>query len=363
MKYFLFLLLLIFGGLYFVLYTPNGNDIVKPVIGEYLSDDVELKDFSLSTSQLDTNLTIQNRYNANIQGNISTLMRKFDLTYKVDDFLNGTLISKDISLDKITTSFTAKIPDLSKLEPLIGYKLRGELETKGIAQISKKRKISGFCKSFGGDIEYKIVNDKLTAKMGSIPISNLLYTLISPQILEGLLSGDVEYDINSKKGFLKANIENLKILPNQVTNLLKNYVDIDFAKEKFDTTSLTANIDNNLIGFNFDAKSTNSHVRIKDGLIKKAENLIDAKFSLIIDNKDFTGTIKGDLNNPNVELDSSQYIKEKLSKGIDDFINQHISKDTQKTITDKLKELGVTDVNATIDNVKNLAKDLLKEFF
>ncbi len=57
------------------------------------------------------------------------------------------------------------------------------------------------------------------------------------------------------------------------------------------------------------------------------------------------------------------YIQESITKGIGDFIEQHLNKERQQTITEKLKEYGLDDINKTIDSVKDIAKDLFKGLF
>jgi hypothetical protein len=360
------------GGAYYLLFTPHGNDILKPFIKDYISSrsggyDVVLKNYKLTPSKIDANLTIDSKYDANIHGDINLLSQKFDLKYTLfsdnkEDLLNGTLKTEEASLKKIVTNYTLNIPNLSKLEPIIGYRLRGDLETKGIAELGKETKIGGFCKSFGGDIDYILKNSKLDVKISSIPLTNIFYTLITPEIFKGMLFGDVTYDLTTQKGKLDAKIETLKILPNQVTDILKNYVNINFTKERYNQTIFKANMDNNLVTFDFDAKSKNSHIHVKDGLIEKNENLIDSKFYIMIDGKDFSGTIKGNLQKPDVKLDSSQYLEQTISKKVNDFIDGMISDKTKKTITDTLKEIGLGDTNNSL-NIEDTVKGLLKEFF
>lgn len=92
------------------------------------------------------------------------------------------------------------------------------------------------------------------------------------------------------------------------------------------------------------------------------KNIIDAKFDIKIDGKDFSGTIKGDMKKPKVKLDSSKYLKQKASKEICKFIDKRISDKTKKRVTDKLKEFGLGDTNSSL-NAEDALKGLIKGLF
>jgi hypothetical protein len=520
MKYFISLLLIIAsitGGAYYLLFTGNGNDILKPFINSYISAksgeyDVALTSFRLTPSAIDANITVNNSLNANINGDLDLLAKKFDLDYlifsksfKMKDFtlnekidikgtvkgtpskisldgfakainsnlkyslktdnkelnnihidiekgslrsflmlanqkpyLNGkfdlhvnmpkldiqnpkgkaslllhpakvnTKLIKDdfnitlpedfsyqadihsnvkgsyaslegkikttlanlfldngkiyIKSKKLTTNYTLDIPKLANLEPIIGKKLRGAVKSTGIAEFDKVIKINGTSKSFGGDIIYTLQNSKLTTKIASVPLTNIFHTLIAPKIFEGMIFGDVRYDLAAKKGKVDTKIERVKLLPNQVTDILKNYANIDLTKERYNQTTFTADLVDNLVTFDFDAKSKKSYIAVKDGLITKDKNSIDAKFDIKIDGKDFSGTIKGDIKKPHVKLDSSKYLKQKVSKEINKFIDKKISDKTKQKVTDKLKKLGIGDTNGS-KNAEDALKGLIKGLF
>ena len=520
MKYFISLLLIItsiIGGAYYLLFTGNGNDTLKPFINDYISTqsgdyDIDLKNFRLTPSTIDLNITVNKSLDANINGDLNLLSQEFDLKYllfsksfKMKDFkldekidLKGTvkgtpqkisleglgkainsnlkyslktddkeihdihidvekgslrsflllanqkpylagkfdlhvdmpkldienptgkgslvlhqgkvnrdLIKEDFNLTlpkdfqysadihsnvkgsyasldgklkttladlflkegkiyikskKVETNYTLDVPKLSRLEPITGKKLRGALKATGVAEFDKGVKISGNSKSFGGDISYVLKESKLDAKIASVPLTNIFHTLIAPKIFEGMIFGDVTYDLTTSKGKIDTKIDTVQLLPNQVTDILKNYVNIDLTKERYNQTTFTADLDDNLITFDFDAKSKKSYIAVKEGLVEKDKNTIDAKFDIKIDGKDFSGVIKGDMKKPKVKLDSSKYLKQKVSKEIGKFIDKKISDKTKQKVTDKLKEFGLGEANSSL-NAEDAIKGLIKGFF
>jgi len=313
----------------------------------------------------DFNITLPEefRYSGKIHSNIKGSYASLDGEIKTtlaDLFLkNGKFYIKS---KKVETTYTMNIPDLSKLKPLTGTKLKGKLNTTGIAEFDKTLKIKGSSKSFGGDITYTLENSKLTTKISSVPLTNIFDTVIAPKIFEGMVFGDINYDLTAKRGKVDTKIEKVRVLPNQVTNILKTYADIDLTKERYNQTTFTADLDDNLITFDFDAKSKKSYIAVKEGLITKDKNRIDAKFDIKIKGKDFSGAINGEIKKPHVKLDSSKYLKQKVSKEINRFIDKKISDKTKQKVADKLKKLGLKDANSSKD-AKDAIKGLIKGLF
>jgi hypothetical protein len=313
----------------------------------------------------DFNITLPEdfRYSADIHSKVKGTYASLEGTLKTtlaNLFLREGKIY--IKSKKVETNYTLEVPKLSKLESIIGKTLSGTLKSTGVAEFDKGLKIRGNSKSFGGDIAYTLKGAKLDAKITSVPLTNIFHTLIAPKIFEGLIFGDVTYNLTTSKGKIDTKIESVKLLPNQVTDILKNHANINLTKERYNQTTFTADLNENLITFDFDAKSKKSYIAVKEGLITKDKNTIDAKFDLKIDGKDFSGTIKGDIKKPNVQLDSSKYLKQKVSKEISKFIDKKISDKTKQKITDKLKKFGLGDTNSSLD-AEDALKGLIKGFF
>ncbi len=114
MKYFVSLFLIItsiIGGAYYLLFTGNGNDTLKPFINDYISTqsgdyEVDLKNFRLTPSTIDLDITVNNSLDANINGDLNLLSQEFDLKYLL---FSESFKMKDFKLDeKIDLKGTVK---------------------------------------------------------------------------------------------------------------------------------------------------------------------------------------------------------------------------------------------------------------
>ena len=335
--------------------NPNGKASLVFHQGK-VNRDLIKKDFNIT---LPKNFRYSGDFHSKVKGTYASLDGKLKTTL-ADLFLKeGKFYTKS---KKMETHYTLNVPKLSKLEQIIGKKLRGTVKSTGIATFDKEMKITGNSTSFGGDIRYDLQASKLNAKITSVRLTNILHTLIAPKIFEGMIFGDATYDLTTKKGNIDTKIETVKLLPNQVTDILKNYANINLTKERYNQTTFTADLNDNLITFDFDAKSKKSYIVVNEGTVQKDKNTMDAKFDIKVDGKDFSGTLKGDITKPKVKLDSSKYLKQKVSKEINKFIDKKISDKTKQKITDKLKKFGLGEDNSSL-NAEDAIKGLIKGFF
>jgi len=184
-----------------------------------------------------------------------------------------------------------------------------------------------------------------------VPLTKIMHTLIYPEVFESAVFGNIIYNLISKKGEINTNLVNARFLQNQITTSLKEYAEIDLIKERYNQTTFTADLDVDGALFDFKAKSNKSYISILNAKILKSQNRIDAKFDINIDDKDFSGTIKGDILKPRVKLDTSQYLKTKVIKEVDKFIDEKI-----------LKKMGVKDLNVSKKAEEEL-RGLLRSLF
>ena len=205
----------------------------------------------------DFNITLPEdfRYSVDLRskmkGAYATLDGKITTTLANLLIKNGKLYPKS---NQAELPYLLDIPNLSKLEPITAKKLRGALKSSGIVLFDKTLKIDGKSQSFGGDIAYLLHASKLDTNITSVPLTNILHTLIVPEIFEGVVFGNIAYDLTAKRGKVDTKIQNVRLLPNQVTEILKTYADIDLTKERYNQTTFTADLNDNTILFDFDAK-------------------------------------------------------------------------------------------------------------
>ncbi len=288
----------------------------------------------LSEGEITSNVIhMQNKLNSDILN-----YRSDDMQYQLK---NASLIS----------SYNLEIPKLSKLSSLVNRPLRGTLVINGAMNYHKNLELIGVTKSLGGKVDFKLLNEKLHAKIADVPVEKLMHTLSYPQLFKALLVGDFNYDLTTQKGTFNSKLNKAQLLENQLTILVKQIRGVDLSKERYNETEFHASLNKNLIDIHFKAKSKTALLEIPSGRINKANNHINANYIVNIENKDIGGKIQGDISKPKITIDSSNFIKEKVI----DFIKENIP-------SDALKDLGIEKIetDAIKDTLNNLLGDLFK---
>ncbi|MDD2450405.1 hypothetical protein [Sulfurovum sp.] len=290
---------------------------------------------------LDLNLGKQFDYDMSASGKISgqkvyaetnldTTMGKLsmpDMVYVIDP---GSLHS----------SYHLYIPDLRKLQPLTGKQYRGDMDFRGELTKEKDLIITGEGKEFDGSVEYRLVNEKITADVHGATVSKVMYMLGYPQVLEALSEAKVDYNFATQRGRVDAKLDSARILPNQLTMLLKQFAQIDLTRERYNQATFVSTMDPTRFNFDFIAQNPVSHIKIMDGILEKGSERITASVDMRYKDKDLKAKITGTLKRPKVMLDTSSFIKSKLDNKVDTVIDE------------KLKDKGGEKV-----------KELLKGFF
>jgi len=256
--------------------------------------------------------------------------------------LKATAIQYDLDKASLKADYLIDIPDMGKLQPLSGKIFKGDMRVTGKISQAKDLRITGQGKEFGGTIDFKLLNDKLKADVKGATVSKIMTMLDYPQVLEAISQATVDYNIATASGTLHAKLDNARILPNQLTDLLKQFKIIDLTKERFNNSRFDAHITKEIINFTLDARNKNNYFTIKNGKLVKKTGAINAKADLKIKGKDLQATIRGTLDNPKVSLDSSHYIenmvKEKVKKKYKKKIDK-TKKKIKKNVGEKIKNL------------------------
>jgi hypothetical protein len=260
-----------------------------------------------------------------------------DIKYKLKD---GTLNS----------TYLLDIPKLSKLNSIAGKALKGNLKINGEMNYNKTLEMTGSSKSLGGDIDFKLANQKINANINSVPVEKLMHLLSYPQVFKALLIGNFKYDLATQQGTFTSKLNKAQLLSNQLTVLVQRIRGIDLTKERYNESTFNAILDKNLIDINFKAKSKKVLLELPRGQINKANNTINATYQVDIDNADIAGKIKGNISKPKITIDSSKFLQDKVIN----VIKKNISEET-------LKKLGLEKIEA--DTIKNTVKNLLGDLF
>ena len=249
--------------------------------------------------------------------------------------LKSTAIRYDIPKTSLKADYHIDIPNMAALQPLTGKVFKGDMQISGDIKRSKDLLVTGKGKEFGGTIDFTLRNDKLTANVKGATVSKIMTMLDYPQVLEAISQADVVYNLSSASGTLHAKLDNARILPSQLTALLKQFKIIDLSKERFNNSKFDAKITKKRIDFSLDARNKNNFLVVKNGRLIKKTEAIDAKVAMKIRGKDLQASIKGTLQHPRVSLDGSAYLKNKIKEKIKKKYGKKIEK-AKKKVKDKL---------------------------
>jgi len=230
--------------------------------------------------------------------------------------LKGTNLQYDTATTAMAMNYTLAIPDLQRLKPLTGNAYRGKMTIAGDVKKGKDLLIKGTTLDLGGETDFELINENLTAQAKGISAKKVAYILSYPQIFEASSEADLLYSTTTHKGQLEAKLSNARMLPSQLTMIVKRTLGEDLEAEKFNNTKLLANLSKEFIDFNIDARSTQSYIAIKDARITKKSKNINAKLDMKLHGKDIQAKIKGNINHPRVKLVGSDYLVNKVKEKV-----------------------------------------------
>lgn len=236
---------------------------------------------------------------------------------KVDSSVAKLVSNKaiyDINHGTFDAKYEANIPDLAKLFFLTNQKMRGALKITGEAKKNKDLLLTAHTDTLGGSVDAKLLNEKLQAHIKNIQVVQLTHMLYYPKVFDSSMSADMDYDIATKKGKLLAKAYDGRILPNQMTFLLKQMANFDITKEIYKLTELNSTIDDKLILSDLDMKSRLTHISSHKALMDLAKRYVDAKLRIDIQHKPIYVKIKGAIDGPKVSIDAKSLVKQRAKK-------------------------------------------------
>jgi len=317
-------------------------DSIKDLSGQFDLKTIGQAEHSVVKKELDVNLGKQFDYTMLASGKIKDDKMYANTTL---DTTMGKLTMPDIvyaiASGAVSASYHLYISDLRNLQPLTGKPYRGDMDFKGELSKEKDLIITGEGKEFDGSVEYRLVNERINADVHGATVSKVMYMLGYPQVLEALSEAKVDYNIATQRGRIDAKLDSARILPNQLTMLLKQILQIDLTKERYNQATFVSTMTPTQFNFDFIAHNPISHFKIVDGILEKKSEQINASVDMRYKDKELKAKITGTLNRPKVALDTSALLKSKLDKKVDTLINK------------KMKDKGG-------DQIKGLLKGFLK---
>lgn len=278
---------------------------------------------SIVKKELDVNVGKQLNYDAIINGKIKNRKAHTDIKLNTTmGNLNMPDMTYDIAEGVLQSSYHLYVPDLSKLQPLTERRFRGDMDFRGKITKAEDLVVTGEGKEFDGSVAYRLVNDRIKAEAHGATVSKVMYMLGYPQVVEALSEAEVDYNFATKSGKVDAKLDSTRILSNQLTILLKQLTGIDLTNELYNQATFVSTLTPVKINFDFIAQNINSHFKIKNGILDKRNESINAAVDMRYKDKDLKARITGTLKNPKVNIDASEYLKSKVEKKVDKLIEK-----------------------------------------
>jgi len=335
-----------------------------------ISGNIDLKsiknlagNFSIKANGVNKKLLLKKMYNFDSDRDI-----KYNLT-TTGDIKNNIVYAKvdiknsfgDVKLDNLTynlktaslkTPYQIYIDNLSKLNYITKQKLVGDLKVAGNITKDKTLTIVGKSKKFDGEIDFKLQDNKLTAKVTNALLSKIQKTLSYPAMLEAKAFANFNYNLKTSNGKAVITMKEAKMIPNTLTTIIKSLGGTDLSAQHYNDTKLVANLSKNLIVFDFKAISKAVSIMINQGKIYQPSGKLDAKLIVKDKKREIPLKIAGTTSNPKIKLDSS-FAKDELKRKTKERLDKEKDK-LKKKLEDKLKDKLHLD--------KDVAKGLLKIF-
>lgn len=277
-----------------------------------LDEKIIKKEFELD---IPTNLTYKLSSNGTIKKNIVSL----------DSELLSKLLTLNLPEAKFDTKssllngkYTLHVSDLNQLEFLTKRAMQGNLTVDGKYALDQgKLTVDGNSNFLNAKTLFTLKNELLQVQSEGLSIAKLTDMLLYPKVFESLANLNADYNLTSSHGIFEINALNGMLQHSELTNIVQLASGFDLTKEVFKDSLLKGIVDKKKIDFSLMMRGIESHLKIPKGLVDLETNNINSSFDIKIQNKDFKGSIKGKLDKPQVNLDSSEYLKQKIDKAID----------------------------------------------
>lgn len=176
--------------------------------------------------------------------------------------------------------------------------------------------------SLGGNITYRLVEDRVYAEIMDVPLLNILRVMKYKQSFLGETFGKGWYDLNDKTALLDLDIRSFQIKPTPLTDTISMLLGTDPTRIIFSSTTLHAVMKQKVITYTFLAIGTRSSITIREGTFNTLTDQHNASFILVYERYTLHGKISGTKDNPHVTLDThellhNQLTEEKLKKTLD----------------------------------------------
>lgn len=254
-----------------------------------------------------------------LAGNIDANLSDTHIVGKVDaksNIANVTL--ENLKFNKntkhVNSEYLIDIVNLKELSGLLRTKLDGMIVLQGDIEKTDTLKVTGFTDSLGGKINYKLLDKDFHSSIVAMPMQNMLKMFSFPAFVDSNTSGEIHYNLLSKKGHTKLSLADFKLAPNDVTKTLGKVMPMNPTDIVFGATSLEANVDGDEVVYSLMAKASEASISIGEGRINKEKDTHEAKIEFGFNKYAIAGSIGGSIRQPKVGFDTQGFMEDQILK-------------------------------------------------
>jgi hypothetical protein len=201
--------------------------------------------------------------------------------------------------------------------------MRGNLALNGkIKQDKQGLYVDGLSEMFGGKLDFNLLNDNFKANIKDIEIKSLLHMMYYPEIFKSKSDVSLDYNLATKIGKVDGKLINGQFIENEYSRLINTFAKFDITKEIYESINLKSDINKNIINAIIDMESKYTKIVVPSSTIDTEKQTINALVQTTIKEYSFDTTIKGDISNPKVKVDTSGFLKNKAKDKLKDAIQK-----------------------------------------
>ncbi len=253
-----------------------------------------------------------------VKANTTLAGKLVDTTATVASTLANLKVNRaryDTGQALLTSDYQAEVPDLDRLYFVAGRHLKGAMTVKGDLKKGEHLELTAHADTLGGSLDGLVRDDDVHADIKKIQTLAALQMLVYPEIFAASLDGKMDYNLKSKKGAFDAKLYDGKFTRNIMFDLLLGLAKVDLYGEQFNG-SLHSKINGEVVASDLDLRSNHASITGKYATLDTKTRQIDARLDVVANNNPIGVTIKGSVDKPAVNLDTSALIKQEANKAI-----------------------------------------------
>ncbi len=229
----------------------------------------------------------------------------------------------DLSDNSFKSDYLVSVANLSNLYDVTQTKMRGNLALTGkIKQDKQGLYVDGVSEIFGGKLDFNLLNDNFKANIKDIEVKSLLHMMYYPEIFKSKSDVNVDYNLATKVGKVDGKLINGQFIENEYSRLINTFAKFDITKEIYESINLKSDINDKIINSIIDMESKYTKIVVPSSTIDTEKQTINALVQTKIKDYSFDTTIKGDISNPKVKVDTSGFIKNKAKDKLKNIIQK-----------------------------------------